>query len=322
MEKSTRSKQGFLMCDNCQIVKPYNPRIASTRGFQVHSEILHKIGRARRSGLLYELPKEKSDAARAADWFMVDAFKREGEKPIRNVALRQFRDQEKESLKNLKRIQSKKYLRKDALELAIQIFDIEFWYKETVKRFGPSIAATAIQGFKVGLSRVDAIGDFDPEAVLVRQTLEEVLAKTRGINDSVLKDLVFNMQKGLDDGAEDLVPFVQRAFKVSRSRAQTIAQTAATPGFEVGQTQAYNDAGIPFKGWLSRRDGLVRTGKFDHLEPDESKQRVKIADPFLVSGESLMFPGDPVGSAGNVINCRCSTEPFFELAKSFIIGLA
>jgi hypothetical protein len=246
---------------------------------------------------------------------MVDAFKREGEEPIRRIAIRQFNDQEGEALKNLRRIQSQKFVKKDALELAIQIFDINFWYTETVKRFGPSIAATAIQGFKVGLSRVDAVAEFDPEAALVQQVLKEVLGKTRGINDTVLKDLVFYMQKGLDDGEEDLVPFVQRAFDVSRSRAQTIAQTAATPGFEVGQVQAYTDAGIPFKGWLSRRDGKVRTGVFDHVEPDESKQRVKIADPFLVSGESLMFPGDPAGSAGNVINCRCSTEPFFELAK-------
>jgi len=300
------------MCDKCQI-KAYRPRVGPTRAFQVHSDVLFKIGRFRRSGLLYTLQKDQTEAVRTAEWFMVDAFKREGEKPIRNVALRQFADQEKEALKNLKRIQSKKYIQKDALDMVFQIFDIEFWYKETVKRFGPSIAATALQGFKVGLSRVDAVLDFDPEADRIRQTLTEVLSKTKGINDSVLDDLVKNIQRGLDEGAEDFVPYVQRAFNVSRSRAQTIGQTAATPGFEVGQIQAFEDAGFPFKGWISRRDGLVRTGKFDHLEPDESGQRVKISEPFTVSGESLMFPGDPVGSAGNVINCRCTTEPFEKL---------
>jgi hypothetical protein len=27
---------------------------------------------------------------------------------------------------------------------------------------------------------------------------------------------------------------------------------------------------------------------------------------FEVGGEMLMYPGDPAGSAGNVINCRCA----------------
>jgi hypothetical protein len=29
-------------------------------------------------------------------------------------------------------------------------------------------------------------------------------------------------------------------------------------------------------------------------------------EPFIVMGEQLDYPGDPVGSAGNVINCRCT----------------
>jgi hypothetical protein len=33
---------------------------------------------------------------------------------------------------------------------------------------------------------------------------------------------------------------------------------------------------------------------------------VPIDEPFIVSGEELMYPGDPSGSAGNVINCRCA----------------
>ena len=35
--------------------------------------------------------------------------------------------------------------------------------------------------------------------------------------------------------------------------------------------------------------------------------RIPVDDPFIVGGEELMFPGDPNGSPGNVINCRCFT---------------
>jgi hypothetical protein len=43
---------------------------------------------------------------------------------------------------------------------------------------------------------------------------------------------------------------------------------------------------------------------FDHYNMNQI--RVPLDKPFNVSGQNLMFPGDPNGSAGNVINCRCS----------------
>ena len=58
------------------------------------------------------------------------------------------------------------------------------------------------------------------------------------------------------------------------------------------------------KEWVSGSDDRVRDGEFDHLEADG--QQVLLNEPFIVSGEELMFPGDPSGSAGNVINCRCA----------------
>lgn len=41
----------------------------------------------------------------------------------------------------------------------------------------------------------------------------------------------------------------------------------------------------------------------DHADADQ--QVVNLGDPFEVGGEELMYPGDPAGSDGNVINCRC-----------------
>ena len=57
------------------------------------------------------------------------------------------------------------------------------------------------------------------------------------------------------------------------------------------------------KEWLSQGDSRVRE---IHLEADS--QEVPIDQPFIVGGESLMYPGDTSlgASPGNVINCRCS----------------
>jgi len=36
--------------------------------------------------------------------------------------------------------------------------------------------------------------------------------------------------------------------------------------------------------------------------------RVPLNENFNVDGEMLEYPGDPSGSAGNIINCRCGYE--------------
>jgi len=52
-------------------------------------------------------------------------------------------------------------------------------------------------------------------------------------------------------------------------------------------------------------DDRVRDGDntdFDHT----NVASVPINEPFIVSGEELMYPGDPNASAGNYIRCRCA----------------
>lgn len=61
------------------------------------------------------------------------------------------------------------------------------------------------------------------------------------------------------------------------------------------------------KEWISARDSRVRRppkSKFDHW--DLHGQVVPGYRPFFSGGEELQFPGDPNGSAGNVIQCRCT----------------
>jgi hypothetical protein len=58
--------------------------------------------------------------------------------------------------------------------------------------------------------------------------------------------------------------------------------------------------------WISAHDDRVRRppkSKFDHWDLDG--QVVPGDRPFFSGGEELWYPGDPNGSAGNVINCRC-----------------
>lgn len=58
--------------------------------------------------------------------------------------------------------------------------------------------------------------------------------------------------------------------------------------------------------WVTIGDEAVRP---THIAVDFQEK-----DDFgwVVGGEFLKFPGDPAGSAGNIINCRCSIQPVIE----------
>lgn len=91
------------------------------------------------------------------------------------------------------------------------------------------------------------------------------------------------------------------------ARATTVARTETLGSLNFGRADGFaaiqEELGEPLEQmWLSTLDGRARQ---DHLDSDQ--QRVPVGQPFIVGGEALMHPGDPMGSASNVINCRCTT---------------
>jgi hypothetical protein len=96
-------------------------------------------------------------------------------------------------------------------------------------------------------------------------------------------------------------------------RVETIARTETMRASNAGADALYKDWGVRQKEWISTNDKRVRTyenGKYDHLAANG--QVVGIDESFTVSGEKLRHPGDPNGSLGNTINCRCSILPVLE----------
>ena len=86
------------------------------------------------------------------------------------------------------------------------------------------------------------------------------------------------------------------------NRSMTIARTEVGRAVNWSQQQIAEEVDVPMeKEWLSLDDDRTRDS---HADADG--QRVGINDAFEVGGEDLQYPGDPAGSAENVINCRCS----------------
>lgn len=85
-----------------------------------------------------------------------------------------------------------------------------------------------------------------------------------------------------------------RARMIARTETHTAAQNASLTVASSIQTTGMR------KEWVSVMDERTRES---HSEVDG--QKVALNEGFNVRGSSLKYPGDPVGPAGEVINCRC-----------------
>ena len=162
--------------------------------------------------------------------------------------------------------------------------------------------------------RITAITDASKELAvkIIQATLQEGAAEGMGTSQiSVLLRDNLNKQWG----------------KFTTYRAARIARTETTMASNLGSLTGAKETGEPMlKVWLSARDSRTRRttrggkyepGRYDHygkfpMGPDGEK--VEMDKPFVKTGESLQYPGDYSGSAGNTINCRCTVtyEPIIK----------
>jgi len=116
------------------------------------------------------------------------------------------------------------------------------------------------------------------------------------------------IRAGLDDGlGVDKIGKRIRELSTpfSALRAHVIARTETHTAANFGAQQAAELTGLDMKReWVSSMDDRTRDeAGANHVRADG--QVVGMNEPFTVSGEKLMFPGDPAGSAANTIMCRC-----------------
>ena len=98
-------------------------------------------------------------------------------------------------------------------------------------------------------------------------------------------------------------------------RLEMISRTETLRSSNAGSSalfEAWNITGLR-REWLATFDNRVRashalagTQYVDGGTPGP----IPLGEPFIVGGEELMYPGDPNGSAGNTILCRCTESPW------------
>lgn len=130
---------------------------------------------------------------------------------------------------------------------------------------------------------------------------------------SVHQTLIDNIIAVIADGYAnnlsviDITRNLQNKFGWYKAQALRIARTETTTATNYATGLAAENSKYELeKTWISVQDNRTRRppkSMFDHL--DMNGVKVDANKPFFVGGEEMMYPGDPNGMAGNIINCRC-----------------
>jgi len=140
---------------------------------------------------------------------------------------------------------------------------------------------------------------------VMRQSLSVSSHKIQGVNRTTQTRVARQMQAGLEsgEGLNDLSKRIKKVLGDNRSRTLHIARTQTAGAVSTGRQAGMTSAGVELKSWLSSGDTVVRKAHRD--AEGQHKDGIPIDQPFWVGGEALMFPADPHGTPGNIINCRC-----------------
>lgn len=138
--------------------------------------------------------------------------------------------------------------------------------------------------------------------------------RIKTVRQSLINYLLDEINNGIGQGY-DIREISKQIEKLVNSRsfyrwqAMRIARTETTAAANYGATIASGSSlYVIEKIWISSNDARTRQiekgDKHDHL--DMHLVTVGEKEAFNVQGDMMMFPGDPNGSASNVINCRCT----------------
>ena len=193
--------------------------------------------------------------------------------------------------------------------------------KTLAKETGLIINNSVIEQYQEGYNTTSFLLEKDIEADMSFSLIPKYEAKEAIINPlskvgfvqrnttnlaKTAMDLNSLLAQGIIQGKsyKDIADIVNDKFNIGYQNSLRIVETE---NHRVNQKASEDSANfvankgvIMQKQWRASIDASTRE---THGEADG--QIVDLDKPFIVQGENLMYPGDPAGSASNVINCRC-----------------
>ena len=198
-----------------------------------------------------------------------------------------------------------------------RVADFTEIYRQVYVNIGLKFAKWYAKNFdKVISKQVDVSGYDDIWAERFNTVSQQIAAERVVLVQGTAKATLIKVFKQLSSDPEFMAMNEREAQRIlrqkfgqySKSQAERLIRTEATNAANVATLQSATDMFGQEnlqKEWMTSVDGRERPA---HRAADA--QIVDFKERFLVGGEQLFNPGDPAGSAKNVVNCRCSTAPF------------
>ena len=182
---------------------------------------------------------------------------------------------------------------------------IEFLVADVVRQSGSNAASD------FGISM-----QFDVRNPEVQNLIGRFLNRSQRINDTTyqnVKDVLLGVYEdgvGIDEAERRLRDLFRSYYKTKPgdpgaiTRGRRFATTEMNGLVSGASLESYKQAGLERKEWLAVQDGNTRDS---HSMVDGEVKNIN--EPF---SNMLMFPGDPEGLPGEVINCRCALLPVLD----------
>jgi len=119
------------------------------------------------------------------------------------------------------------------------------------------------------------------------------------------------IDRGTSEGKspKEIAKDLRASGEFNKARANRIARTEVHMASNFATQAAVKSTRLRMeKEWVAFLDERTRPEKYADPKWNHraaNGQRVPMDQDFTISGERMAYPGDPRGSAGNVINCRC-----------------
>jgi hypothetical protein len=146
---------------------------------------------------------------------------------------------------------------------------------------------------------------FDVTNPLVERLLEQLGHKITRITETQRQITMEHIEQGRQQGLS--IPHTaalvvkHSSGLYSQNRAQVVARTELSACQNGGSLAAARLVGVSTKQWLATGDNRTRP-----THRDADGQQVPINEKFYVGVDLLDYPGDPAGSAAEIIQCRCT----------------
>lgn len=134
-----------------------------------------------------------------------------------------------------------------------------------------------------------------------------IMTRLQEVTDTTRKAIRKVIETGIQDGlgAEQISKNIRKESKgeINKHRSRLIARTETINAMNKGKRLSMLSSNLLWdKKWIATEDDRTR---MPHAHMNREGY-FPLEQAYFVNGESLMYPGDPNGSAGNIIQCRCS----------------